>query len=124
MEYSLLRNNRSFAFTCEIAGMRTSMVDFGIKPGKSIAAGVGNLLVSGVEYSLSVDTSKGVGADETDSLSMTDLRALPGPLLGGSGRLNSASAAAKGGPVKAASSAATDLCGLLRGRLVAEAPVA
>lgn len=38
----------------------------------SDAAGVGPLLVAGVEYSLSVEASRGVGTEETDSLPMTD----------------------------------------------------
>lgn len=36
----------------------------------SDAAGVGTLLVAGVEYSLSVDMSPGVGTEDTDSLLM------------------------------------------------------
>ena len=46
-------------------------------PGKSEAAGVGTLLVAGVEYSPSVDTSNGVWTDETDSLPMSFFTAPP-----------------------------------------------
>jgi hypothetical protein len=65
----LFRSARSRSFR-EAFDNRTSKDEVDL--GKSDAAGVGGLLVAGVEYSDSEVLSKGVGTEETDSLVIVD----------------------------------------------------
>ena len=60
-----------------LAGSRTSIErrpPFGLEKEESEVAGVGTLLVSRVEYSLSVEASRVVGAEETDLVPPAEAR--------------------------------------------------
>lgn len=84
MEYMLFRSPRSLsgAFWRDGPGRCTSNDEEDLL--RSVAAGVGTMLVPGVEYSLSDKPSTGVGAVETDSLPSSEARlGLPRPLLVG-----------------------------------------